>query len=164
MVVSTGHHVTQLGNMGGHAMSKEPHGSGILDKYPYAAKSDVVGRLVCILDARSEKRGMELLIHPSRALCQGEIHELALTDDPQAGPQRTVDRVAYLAFFSVERGGIVLVGDKVKVGERQIGEVVGFDYTHFPNHMNILVRAEARKTGPELGLGLEDQVTFASQL
>jgi hypothetical protein len=107
---------------------------------------------------------MELLIHPSRALCQGEIHELALTDDPQAGPQHTVDRVAYLAFFSVERGGIVLVGDKVKIGERQIGEVAGFDNTHFPNHMNILIRAEARKTGPELGLGLEDQVTFASQL
>ena len=49
-------------------MSKEPHGSGILDKYPYVAKSDVVGRLVCITDARSEERGMELLIHPSRAL------------------------------------------------------------------------------------------------
>ncbi len=145
-------------------MSKEPHGTGILDKYPYAAKSDVVGKLVCILDARSEERGMELIIHPSRALCQGEIHELAVTDDPEAGPEYTVDRVAYLAFFDVEQGGIVLVGDKVRVGERVIGQVVGFDLTHFPNHMNILVLGSESKTGPELGLSLEDSVTFSSDL
>lgn len=145
-------------------MSKEPHGTGILNKYPYAAKSDVVGSIVCVLDARSEQRGMELVIHPSRAVCQGEIHELALTDDPQAGPEQTVDRVAYLAFFSVEVAGIVLVGDRVKAGNREIGEVVGFDLTHFPNHMNIVIRAEERKTGPELGLALGDHLTFASTL
>ena len=145
-------------------MSKEPHGSAILDKYPYAAKSDVVGKLVCILDARSEERGMELIIHPSRALRRGEIHELAITDDPEAGPEHTVDRVAYLAFFSVEEGGIVLVGDKVKVGKQEMGKVAGFDITHFPNHMNILVRSTERKTGPELGLSLGDSITFSSSL
>jgi hypothetical protein len=145
-------------------MSKEPHGSGILDKYPYAAKTDVVGKLVCILDARSEERGMELIIHPSRALCQGEIHELAVTDDPQAGPEHVVDRVAYLAFFTVEKGGIVLVGDTVEVGRQVIGEVVGFDLVHFPNHMNILVRSVEQKTGPELGLSLGDSITFSSNL
>jgi hypothetical protein len=145
-------------------MSKEPHGSGILDKHPYAAKSDVVGRLVCILDARSEERGMELLVHPSRALCQGEIHEIAITDDPQAGPRTTVDKVAYLAFFCVEQGGIVLVGDSVVSGDMELGEVVGFDHTHFPNHMNILLRARERKTGLELALALGDLVTFKSAL
>jgi len=145
-------------------MSREPHGSGILDKYPYVAKSDVVGRVVCILDARSEERGMELVVHPSRALCQGEIHELAITDDPEASPGRTVDEVAYLAFFSVEQGGMVLVGDRVRVGEAEVGQVVGFDLTHFPNHMNILVGAKERKTGPELGLSLGDLVTFGSTL
>jgi len=145
-------------------MSKEPHGSGILDKYPYAAKSDVVGRLVCLLDARSEERGMELTIHPSRALCQGEIHELAVTDDPQTGPSYVLDRVAYLAFFTVEQGGIVLVGDRVLVGELELGTVAGFDLTHFPNHMNVVMGASDRKTGPELGLNLGDLVTFASSL
>ncbi|MCJ7620950.1 MAG: hypothetical protein MUP64_12105 [Anaerolineae bacterium] len=145
-------------------MSKEPHGSGILDKYPYVAKSDVVGRFVCILDARSEERGMELTVHPSRAVCQGEIHELAITDDPQAAPNYSLNRVAYLAFFSVEQGGIVLVGDRVLVGEVQLGEVVGFDVTHFPNHMNLLIGARERKTGLELGLNLGDIVTFRSTL
>jgi hypothetical protein len=145
-------------------MSKEPHGSGILDKYPYAAKSDVVGRLVCILDARSEERGMEMTIHPSRALCQGEIHELAVTDDLHAAPDYLLDRVAYLAFFSVEQGGIVLVGDSVLVGEAELGKVAGFDLTHFPNHMNVVIGAQDRKTGLELGLNLGDRVTFRSTL
>ncbi len=145
-------------------MSREPHGSGILDKYPYVAKSDVVGALVCILDARSETRGMKLEIHPSRAVCEGEIHELAITADPQAGPGYTVDQVAYLAFFSVQTGGIVLVGDRVTAGEVDVGKVVGFDLTHSPNHMNILVGAKERKTGPELGLSLGDVVTFRSML
>jgi hypothetical protein len=145
-------------------MSKEPHGSGILDKYPYAAKSDVVGRLVCILDARSEERGMELTIHPSRAVCQGEIHELALTDDANAAPDYTLNRVAYLAFFCVEQGGIVLVGDSVLAGDVELGKIVGFDVTHFPNHMNVVAVAKQRKTGAELGLNLGDFVTFRSTL
>jgi hypothetical protein len=143
-------------------MSKEPHGSGILDKYPYAGKTDVVGRVVCILDARSEKRGMKLLIHPSRALCHGEIHEIAITDDSEAAPDSAVDKVAYLAFFTVEQGGIVLVGDRVIAEDAELGEVVGFDDTHFPNHLNILLGASERKTGPELGLKLGELVTFQS--
>lgn len=145
-------------------MSKEPHGTGILDRYPYAAKSDVEGKLVCILDASSDERGMELILHPSRALCRGEIHELAVTDEPDAAPQRMVDRVAYLAFFTVEEGGIVLVGDKVEVAGKELGEVVGFDVTHAPNHMNVLLRAGERATGSQLGLRLRDAIVFRSSL
>ncbi len=145
-------------------MSKEPHGAGILDKYPYAAKSDVTGRLVCLLDARSEERGMELILHPSRALCTNEIHELAVTDDLAAAPNRTVDRVAYLAFFSVEEGGVVLVGDKVEVAGNEIGEVVGFDVTHAPNHLNVLLKVGQRRTGVELGLQVGESIIFRSTL
>jgi hypothetical protein len=145
-------------------MSREPHGAGILDKYPYAAKTDVTGRLVCLLDARSEERGMELILHPSRAMCKNEIHELAVTDDTAAAPSRTVDRVAYLAFFSVEEGGVVLVGDKVEVAGKVIGEVTGFDVTHAPNHLNVLLKVEQRKTGAELGLQLGERIVFRSTL
>jgi hypothetical protein len=41
---------------------------------------------------------------------------------------------------------------------------VGFDLTHFPNHMNLLIGARERKTGLELGLNLGDIVTFRSTL
>jgi len=145
-------------------VSKEPHGSDILAKYPYAAKSDVVGRVVCVLDARSEERGMELTIHPSRALCADEIHELAITDQLEAAPGHIVNRVAYLAFFVVERGGIVLQGDEVTSNGKTLGKVVGFDETHFPNHLNALIGSDQRQTGLEAGLGLDDDITFSSKL
>lgn len=142
-------------------MSKEPHAGGILNKYPYADKSDVVGRVVCILDARSENRGMELSIHPSRAVPKGEIHELAVTDDPQANPGKVVDRVAYICFFEVEEGGIILVSDRVTVEGQEAGQVVGFDFTHAPNHLNVLIRTATPMTGSELRLKLGDRVVFS---
>jgi uncharacterized protein YuzE len=142
-------------------MSKEPHAGGILDKYPYADKSDVVGRVVCILDARSENRGMELSIYPSRAVPKGEIHELVTTDDLQARPGKVVDRVAYIGFFEVAEGGIILVNDQVTVDGQEVGQVVGFDFTHAPNHLNILIRSAALMTGPELELRLGGRVVFS---
>ena len=145
-------------------MSKEPHAGGILDKYPYVDKSDVAGRVVCILDARSENRGMELSIHPSRAVLKGEIHELVATDDLQAGTGQVVDRVAYIGFFEVEKGGIILVNDRVTVEGQEVGQVVGFDFTHAPNHLNILIRTATPMTGPELGLKLGGRVVFSMQV
>jgi uncharacterized protein YuzE len=145
-------------------MSKEPHAGGILDKYPYVDKRGVVGRVVCILDARSENRGMELSIHPSRAVPKGEIHELVATDDPEAELGRVVDRVAYIGFFEVEKGGIILVNDRVTVEGQEVGQVVGFDFTHAPNHLNILIRTATPMTGPELGLKLGGRVVFSMRV
>ena len=145
-------------------MSREPHAGAILDKYPYVDKSNVAGRVVCILDARSENRGMELSIHPSRAVLKGEIHELVATDDLQAGTGQVVDRVAYIGFFDVEKGGIILVNDRVTVEGQEVGQVVGFDFTHAPNHLNILIRTATPMTGPELGLKLGGRVVFSMQV
>jgi uncharacterized protein YuzE len=142
-------------------MSKEPHAGGILNKYPYVDKQDVVGRVVCILDARSENRGMELSIHPSRAVLEGEIHELMATDDLQAKPGKVVDKVAYIGFFEVEEGGIILVNDRVTVEGQEVGQVVGFDFTHAPNHLNILLRTATPMTGSELDLKLGARAVFS---
>jgi hypothetical protein len=144
--------------------SLDPHVEGVLDTDdPYRAKRPVEGRLVCVLDARSERRGMQLTAHPSRAVPAGEIHEVALTDEASAAPGARVDRVAYLGFAEIVRGGVILVGDRVTVGEQEVGRVVGFDETHFPNHLNILLYAPRRDTGGGLGLQLEAPVVFARQ-
>jgi hypothetical protein len=128
---------------------------------PYSAKRPVLGRVVCVLDASSERRGMQLELFPSRAVRAGEIHELVLTEDPGAGPRARIDRVAYVGFVEVTRGGVILVGDSVTLGERELGQVAGFDYNHFPNHMNIVLRGPTRETGRGLGVALEDLVVFA---
>jgi hypothetical protein len=104
---------------------------------------------------------MQLEIYPSRAVRAGEILELALTEDPGAGPGARVDQVAYIGFLEVSQGGVILIGDTVILGKRELGEVVGFDYTHFPNHMNIIIRGSTRETGHGLGVNLEDLVVFA---
>lgn len=129
--------------------------------YPYFAARAVVGRVACVLHARSEKRGMHLEVHLSRAIPTGEIHELALTDDPAAAPGVKVDRVAYLGFVEIIQGGVVLAGERLTLAGRELGRVVGFDCTHFPNHMTILVRGPLWQTGKELGVSVEDRVLFS---
>lgn len=142
--------------------SLDPHREQVLETdNPYVSKRPVEGCLVCVLDARSERRGMQLEPHPSRAVLAGEIHELALTDDPAAGVGARVERVAYVGFVEMVRGGVILVGDQVTLGGRDLGRVVGFDCTHFPNHMNILVRGPHFQTGKHLGADLEESVLFA---
>ncbi len=48
---------------------------------------------------------------------------------------------AAVAFFEITRGGIILAGDDVTVSGVKIGELVGYDMNHMPNHMGILIRA-----------------------
>lgn len=142
--------------------SVDPHLQRVLNTDdPYVDKRPVQARVVCVLDASSECRGMEVEIHPSRAVPAGEIHELALTDEPEARPGVRVERVAYVGFVEIERGGVILVGDEVTLGGRSLGQVAGFDATHFPNHLNILVRGPERRTGRQLEVAVEEPVTFA---
>jgi hypothetical protein len=141
--------------------SIDPHRERVLDTdHPYAGKRPVEARVVCLLHARSERRGMQLEPHPSRAVPAGEIHELALTDDPAAGPGARVERVAYVGFIEIVRGGVILAGDSVTLGDLELGRVAGFDYTHFPNHMNILVCSPQWQTGRELGVAVEAVAIF----
>ncbi|HZW04961.1 MAG TPA: hypothetical protein VFF68_13590 [Anaerolineaceae bacterium] len=132
-------------------MSPDPYVNRLLDTaFPCAAKSPVEGRLVCILDARAPKRGLELCSHPSRAVTQHEVHELILTAESAAAPGQTVNRISYLAYFEVLTGGVLWVGDRVIIAGSEVGTLAGYDLTHFPNHMNIII-----KTGADLFTGHE---------
>lgn len=143
--------------------SIDPHRERVLDTdNPYAGKRPVEAQVVCVLHARSEQRGMQLEHHPSRAVPAGEIHELAVTDDPAAGPGSRVERVAYVGFVEIVRGGVILAGDRVTLDDRELGRVAGFDCTHFPNHMNILVYSPEWQTGRESGANVESFVVFCA--
>jgi len=54
-----------------------------------------------------------------------------------------------------------VIGDEVIADGVKIGEVAGFDETHFPNHMNILIRVKELKTGFEMGLKLGTSIIFS---
>ena len=127
----------------------------------YAANRPVIGAVVTVLDSTHEARGLKLMPTYSRALKKNSIHELIATDEAEKKPGETANRIAYLAFFEVARGGCVLVGETLCLGKRPIGRVVGFDETHEPNHINIIIGVKQRKTGRQLKFSVGKNIRFA---
>ncbi len=144
----------------------DPYKDGLLgSELPFTEKSPVVGRLVCILYARHARRGLELCPYPSRAVLKNEIHELILTDETEAAPGKTVNQIAYLAFFEITQGGVLWAGDVVEVNGQSVGTLAGYDLTHFPNHMNIVVKTGAAlNTGHESGWRCGDEIVFRFEM
>lgn len=117
-----------------------------------------------VLQGKLEKRGLQLMVPISRAVLKNEVHELIVTDEAGAGPGATVQRIAYLGFVEFTCGGVAVAGDRVYCDGRLLGEVAGFDETHLPNHLNIVLRSAGRLDGRELGLHLNAQIVFTSRL
>lgn len=138
----------------------EPYASGKIKTNLYAKKRDVTGSLVVLLDGRLEDRGLSLIAPLSRCLCRGQVHELIMTDETSANPGNQVYRISYIGFFAVEREGVIVVGDEMLLDGQKVGILAGFDETHMPNHLNIVIQASSRKTGIELSSELEAVVTF----
>ncbi len=137
----------------------DPYARNMFGKFnPYFVKRQTTGSLVVVLDGMFEDRGLELISPSSRAVKTSEIHELILSDE-ETGPGQRVNRIAYVGFVEINRGGVIVVGDSVHIGNIVIGTVAGFDETHMPNHLNIVL-AGNRKTGRELNLSVENIVTI----
>ena len=127
----------------------------------YAANRPVKGGVVTVLDSTHEERGLKLISTYSRALKKNSIHELIATDETEKKPGDTANRIAYLAFFEVSRGGCIIVGETLFVDGKAIGPIIGFDETHEPNHINIIIGVKKRRTGPQLQIGLGSTIKFA---
>ncbi|MEX1159102.1 MAG: hypothetical protein WEC79_09260 [Thermomicrobiales bacterium] len=134
-------------------------GPAVFGKNPYVAKSDVTGQVVAVLRGVTDQRGLFLTAHRSRAVPTGEIHELMITDEV-ADVETTVNRIALIAFFEVTVGGVILLDDRVTIGERVVGSIAGFDETHMPNHQNVCLRGEMRD-GDTLAIRVGDRVRIA---
>ena len=133
--------------------------------YIYTGKTkrrEMKGRLVVVLGIVSDKRGLQLIAQQSRALCKNEIHELITTDEVDAGPNKTVNRIAAVCFFEITQGSSVAVGDPVFINGKEIGKLAGFDETHCPNHYNIVVLSSKRFTGLEAGFHIGDKVNIGT--
>jgi len=142
-------------------MSKEPHLVPPTKGLSYVMKKDVKAKMVTIADSQREDRGMDLIIQKSRAVIKGHIHEAVVTEDPKAGPGKAVNSVAYLGMMEITVAGLIVIGDDVFTNGVKIGEVIGFDETHFPNHMNILIRVKKLSTGFKMGLKLGSCIRFS---
>ncbi|ODA39685.1 hypothetical protein [Desulfosporosinus sp. BG] len=137
----------------------DPYQAGFFCENPYAAKRVIKGRLVVILKGKLEQRGLELIPTISRAVLKDEVHELIVTDQENAGPGSKVDKIAYIGFVEITAGGVMTVGDTLTCQDKVLGRVVGFDETHLPNHLNIVLASDTRSDGVEQNLNLESEIT-----
>jgi len=138
-----------------------PYESGMVGGRPrIESRTNLAGRVVAVLTSKRDQRGLKL-IHPyTRCIRKHEVHEFLLTDEIEALPGSTVNRVAAIAFIEFTEGGVIMENDMVSIAGKEIGRIAGFDESHFPNHMNILLKGPERKTGLEHGIEGGDSVEF----
>lgn len=140
----------------------DPYSRKLFDKNPYAACREITGEVVAVLDARLANRKLDLIKPPSRCLLRHEIHELILTTEA-AVPGGSVESVHYVAFFEVVQGGVAVAGHTVEIAGKVIGRLAGYDETHAPNHLNVVVHGPEGMTGGELGLKPGDRVVIRQE-
>ena len=122
----------------------------------YGDRRPVEGETVALLHVAFEDRGLKLIETKSRAVKRYEIHELMITDE-DAAPGGGANRVRAIGFFEITGSGLIVVGDEVYIEDRLLGKLAGYDLTHMPNHMNIVVKAESLDE-PVLRVG--DRIRF----
>jgi len=124
----------------------------------YGVRRPVEGETVALLHISFDDRGLKLIETKSRTVKRNEIHELMITDE-DAVPGGGADRVRAIGFFEITESGLIVAGDEVFIEDRRLGTLVGYDVTHMPNHINVVVRAESLDE-PVLRVG--DRIRFRS--
>lgn len=129
-------------------MAETPYDPDLITPSVYGNRRPVLGEVVALLHITFEERGLRLIQARSRALLRDEIHELMITDEEDAAPGGGADRVSAISFFEVNRGGLAVVGDDLVLDGERLGGIAGYDMTHMPNHMNILVKTGSLERPP----------------
>lgn len=124
----------------------------------YGDRRPVKGVTVALLHIAFDDRGLKLIETKSRTVKKYEIHELMITDE-DAVPGGGADRVRAIGFFEITDSGLIVADDKVYIEDRLLGTLAGYDVTHMPNHINVVVRAESLDE-PVLRVG--DKISFRS--
>lgn len=141
----------------------DPYARALFKENPFSLKRSIECSAVAVLQARLNNRSLRLIPQISRVLKKNDIHELIFTDEKESRPETIVNRIAYIAFIEILKGGVMVVGDKVYWNNNLLGIVAGFDDTHMPNHQNIILYSPKISTGKELGIQVEDPVVISSQ-
>ena len=123
----------------------------------YGDKRPVEGEIVAILHVKFENRGLVFIQTKSRAVKLNEIHELMMTDEQDAAPGGGANRVRAIAFIEITKSGLIVVGDDVTIEGEKLGTLAGYDVTHMPNHINVVVKTDSLDE-PTLRVG--DKVRF----
>jgi len=137
----------------------DPYIKNLVGKTIFSNKSTVTADFIVIMDETVEERRLSLIPQLSRVVSQNEIHELIFTCE-QVAPGSVVNKISYCGFALIKNGGVLLHGDEILINDNYIGILAGFDETHYPNHLNIVIQTEQLKSGKQMGLQLYDTISF----
>ena len=138
----------------------DPYAAGMIPDAPNILRLPLEGRFVGVLKSKRFQRGLELIEPKTRCVRKYDVHEILITDEMDAAPGCGVNRVFGVGFVEFNSGGSVAQGDRIEINGMTVAEVVGFDETHAPNHLNIVLKTPTPKTGIELGIEPGDTVTI----
>ena len=138
----------------------DPYASGMIEGRPNILRNRIKGGFVGVLDSKRFERGLALIHAKTRSVRRYDVHELIITDEMEAVPGGSVERCFGVGFIEFAQGGQIVQGDVIEISGNSVADVVGFDETHAPNHLNIVGRSASPKTGIELGVKPGDSITF----
>ncbi|ENQ3104956.1 hypothetical protein ACEOWJ_000888 [Bacillus cereus] len=123
-------------------------------------KRNVAGQFVKLLFHKQDNRKMNLANFKTRCIREGEIHEIVTTIYGDLVEGDIINVVGFLGFIEINKGGVIQKGDIVKVADKHIGTVLGFDECHFPNHYNIIIKTDKVLSSQDLDIIIEDPIIF----
>lgn len=126
----------------------------------YVAKRPIEAEVTYVASLRIQGRNLELASYEGRTVNTHEIHEVIFVDQADIGPGSTVRDAAYLGFIEILAGNKIQTGDDLYIDDDYAGTVAGFDLTHYPNHINIVVRVVEMKSAAEMGVRVGARARF----
>jgi hypothetical protein len=138
----------------------DPYQSGIAARVSYTGKRTISAKIVAVLQGALEDRGLKIIFPRSRAVRQHDVIELMITTQKECKAGDRVDRVTYIGFAEIQAGGVLRVGDRVMHKGEMRWTVVGFDETHYPNHLNVIMKTIHEHAESLAEVQLEDSIEF----
>jgi hypothetical protein len=139
----------------------DPYNTGTIPPYIYYDKKQIKGEIIAVMDALLENRALKIIPQPTRVLQKYEIIELITTEN-NSDSNEIINSIAYLGFIEIQEGGVLRSKDTLSISGHIIGEVLGFDETHMPNHLNVIIKVKQRKSGKDLHLIVGKKLLFTS--
>lgn len=115
-------------------------------------------RILAVMDHKRDDRIFKLEDYKTRCVKKHEMHELIIIDDETQNKG-----ASYIGFIEILSSGVICEGMKININNKYIGEIIGFDYRHMPNHLNIIIKNSVKKTGIEMKLKPMDKGIIATE-
>lgn len=138
---------------------QDPYEAHLVSRNLKIFKAPLAAYPIGILTNTANGRNLRLINPASRAIRAEEVHELTCTVEDR-GLGEVVNDVGYLAFIKFPESGVVARGDLLQVDSNELGEVLGFNEVHAPNHINIIIRVRELTTGQSQNWGLKTKLIF----